>query len=463
MHLTYGGRRGWGYNGQNKCWELSLLDHNVPQPWQGHTTLVFALAATAIGVGNLFRFPYLLGEHGGAPFFIAYVATLLLVVVPVLVAEVMLGSHGRGSPLGALRWATDQSGRSVAWSWLGVLQALAGLFLAVEMVQITAWLLDRAELLYSGRMAAASAADLANDFVAVTENHPRMWLLIAALLIVAAALSAFGIQVAMLVIGWLVLPAMAVGMLGLLDYSLSKGDIKLAGEFLFSRQYDSFNFAGVMAGMTSALCTMAAGVGVGLCFGARTPREVSLLRSVAAAAVIDTAFAVALAVAVQPLLFASNTLPAEGLALVFVAIPYAYSNLSLGDIYGALFFGIMALACFAALTVFMQPAIQILRQQGGLRRISATVLVGCCVFGLAFLLTAYGATGLAVLDFSLSGVVLPLCMFLITIFVGWRMPRPIVRGELYREPYWLFVSWWELLRLIAPTVIGIIILWRLIA
>ena len=128
MHLTYGGRRGWGYNGQNKCWELSLLDHNVPQPWQGHTTLVFALAATAIGVGNLFRFPYLLGEHGGAPFFIAYVATLLLVVVPVLVAEVMLGSHGRGSPLGALRWATDQSGRSVAWSWLGVLQALAGLF-----------------------------------------------------------------------------------------------------------------------------------------------------------------------------------------------------------------------------------------------------------------------------------------------------------------------------------------------
>ncbi len=440
-----------------------MLDDNVPQPWQGRTTLVFALSAAAIGVGNLFRFPYLLGEYGGAPFFIAYVSTLLLVVVPVLVAEVMLGSHGKGSPVGALRWATDQAGCSVAWSWLGGLQALAGLLLAAEMVQITAWLLDRAELLYSGRMAAASATDLANDFVAVTENHPRMWLLMGGLLVVAGALSALGIQVAMLAIGWLVLPAMALGMLGLLDYSLNEGDLKRAGEFLFSRQYDAFNFAGVMAGMTSALCTMAAGMGVGLCFGARTPGNVSLLRSVAAAAVIDTAFAVALAVAIQPLLFASNTLPTEGVALVFVAIPYAYTNLALGDIYGTLFFGTMALACFAALTVVIQPAIQILRQQGGLPGIAATLLVVGMVFGLAFLLTEYGAAGLTALDVSLSGVMLPVCMLLMVIFVGWRMPRPIVRGELYREPYWLFVSWWELLRLIVPTAIGVMLLWRFAA
>lgn len=444
-------------------WELDLLDDNVPQPWQGRTTLVFALASAAIGVGNIFRFPYLLGEHGGAPFFIAYAATLLLVVVPVLVAEVMLGSHGRGSPLGAMRWAADQSGRWVSWSWLGTVQALIGLLLAVEMVQVAAWFVDRAELLHDGQMAAASAADMANNFAALTNNHPRMWLLMGGLLIAAGTLSALGIQVAMLVIGWLVLPAMSVAMLGLLDYSLNEGDLKLAGEFLFARQYDRFNFAGVMAGMTSALCTMAAGVGVGLCFGARTPRDVSLLRSVAAASLLDTAFAVALAVAVQPLLFASNTLPAEGLALVFVAIPYAYTNLSLGDVYGALFFGTMALASFAALIVFMQPAMQILRQQGGMRRVSSTLLVISSVFTLALILTERGASALLWLDVSLSSVLLPLSMLLVAVFVGWRMPRPIVRGELYREPYWLFVSWWELLRLIVPTVIGLIVVWRLFA
>ena len=189
----------------------------------------------------------------------------------------------------------------------------------------------------------------------------------------------------------------------------------------------------------------------------------SLLRSVAAASLLDTAFAVALAVAVQPLLFASNTLPAEGLALVFVAIPYAYTNLPLGDVYGALFFGTLALASFAALIVFMQPAMQILRQQGGMRRISSTLLVISGVFTLALILTERGALALLWLDVSLSSVLLPLSMLLVAVFVGWRMPRPIVRGELYREPYWLFVSWWELLRLIVPTVIGLIVVWRLFA
>ncbi|NCX49754.1 MAG: hypothetical protein EBW81_09755 [Gammaproteobacteria bacterium] len=94
-----------------------MLDDNVPKPWQGQTTLVFALAAAAMGLGNILRLPFLMGEHGGAPFFLTYLATVFLVAAPLLASEVMLGSHGRGSPIGAIRWASDQAGRSHHWSF----------------------------------------------------------------------------------------------------------------------------------------------------------------------------------------------------------------------------------------------------------------------------------------------------------------------------------------------------------
>ena len=96
-----------------------MLDDNVPRPWQGQTTLVFALAAVAVGLGNFFRLPYLMGEHGGAPFFIAYMLTVASVSAPLLAAEVMLGSSGRGSPVGALRWAqTNQGDRVIGAGWV---------------------------------------------------------------------------------------------------------------------------------------------------------------------------------------------------------------------------------------------------------------------------------------------------------------------------------------------------------
>ncbi|MDP5072169.1 MAG: sodium-dependent transporter, partial [Congregibacter sp.] len=83
--------------------------------WQSRTTFVFALAIAAVGLGNLWRFAWLMGEHGGAPFFLSYVFCLLLIGVPLLVAEVVLGSHGRGSPFLTMSWATEVSGRSRLW------------------------------------------------------------------------------------------------------------------------------------------------------------------------------------------------------------------------------------------------------------------------------------------------------------------------------------------------------------
>ncbi len=363
-----------------------MLDKNVPQPWQGQTTLVFALAAAAIGLGNLFRLPYLLGHHGGAPFFIAYLATVLCVSAPILVAEVMLGSNGRGSPLGAMRWASDQSGRPVYWSWLGLGQSLVALLVAAQLLILAVWMVNRAVVLNSGDLAAASAIDIAQNFTAMVAAPEALLVIGGGILVVVSALVALGPKYAVGIMGWLALPAMAVAMASLLDYSLENGDLKRAGEFLFARRYRDFDLSAAMAGIVSGTFTVGAGLGIGLGFGARTPRHLTLLRSVVAAVVLDVVFALALAVVIMPLLFATNTVPTEGMALVFVAIPYAFSNLPQGEVYGALFFGFTALSCTAAILALMEPLVMILRRDLGWSRWLASPAVAAGVTLLVGLL-----------------------------------------------------------------------------
>ncbi|MEY2909012.1 MAG: hypothetical protein RLZZ602_1535 [Pseudomonadota bacterium] len=427
-----------------------MLDKNVPQPWQGQTTLVFALAAVAIGLGNLFRLPWLLGEHGGAPFFLAYLSTLMLVTVPAMVAEVMLGSHGRGSPLGAMRWASDQSGRSIYWSWLGVVQAIAAMLLASQLLVLTVWLFDRAVVLNTGILASASTIDIAENFTTMIELAQPQWLKALCLLCALALLLAMGSQYALGFMAWLILPALAVALMGLLDYSLAKGALKPAGEYLFAQRYRDFDLEAALAGMGSAFFTLGAGLGIGLSFGARTPRRLTLLRSVMAAAVIDTTFAVTLAVVIVPLLFATNTAISEGLSLVFVAIPYAFSNLPEGEVYGALFFGFAALSGAATILALMEPGVMILRREVGLSRWLAASLLALMVFLMAGL-SRFGPEWIKLALGAASQYLVVVGLLGIAVFVGWIVPRPIIRGELYREPRWLFALWWTMVRFVAPS------------
>ena len=437
-----------------------MLDRNVPKPWQGRTTLVFSLAAVALGLGNLFRLPWLIGEHGGGPFFLAYVVFLLIFTVPLMMAEVMVGSFGRSSPLGRLRWAADQSGRTVLWQWLGVFQAGLALLLAVQLVLVTLWMLDRAVVLQAAELAAASPRDFAAEFVSALKVDATEFLGVVGLLLSAGLLAAIGPGLAMGVIGWLILPAIAVTSIGLADYSLEFGALREAEEFLLRRESLDFDFESAMAALTSAAFTLGAGLGIGAAFGSRAPAGLPLARSVLASAVIDTLLMLLLALTVVPLLYAVNVEPTEGAAMVFVLLPYAFGNLPLGEAYGALFFGATAAAGFAALVAVLEPAVMILRRELAWPRWLSAIVVVTLVWLLTIIVARDRAQPLIQLDKGLS-LLLPLSFLLMALFVGWRMPRPLVRGELYRAPRWLFFAWWMLLRWLVPLFCMALLVWQL--
>jgi NSS family neurotransmitter:Na+ symporter len=438
---------------------MALLDDNVPQPWMGRTTLVFALTAASLGLGNIFRLPYLMGEHGGAPFFAVYVLFLLLFTIPMLVAEVMLGSHGRGSPVAAIRWVADQAGVSTFWSGLGVLQIIVGLLLAVEMSIAVMWFVERAGLLQQNDLAAASPQDVAEQLARSLGSFERQWWFLFPIVATLTFMGAVGVRWVMVFIGWIVFPAFAVAMLGLVGYVLANGDIQATDEFLFARRWDQLELTLFVDAGAAALTTLAIGSGVGLCFGARTPRKVSLLRSVTAAALLDVTFSMMMAIIINGLLFAVNIAPAEGLGIPLIGLPYAFANLPLGDWWGMIFFSAISLACFATGIAVIEPAILWLKEVLAWQRALVSALLGTLILLVGSFALQQGGVFLAGLD-ALLALLIPLSALAVALFVGWRVPRPIVRGELYREPRWLFLLWWLLIRLIVPTMLLLIIAWR---
>ncbi len=220
-----------------------MLDDNIPQPWRARSTLVLTLSMVAAGLGNLQRFPYLMGENGGGAFFLSYLVALCLLSVPVLIAEVAIGSLGRGSPRLALHWATSVGSLDSRWRHLGVAQALLGLTFAAVATLTAVWCLYCVVALYSGQLASASAVDVATDFLAFVDDRPAQFTQTLMLLAAAGGVSALGIRFGMGFLAWVCLPAVAITLLGVLDFIFVYTDLRPVQDFLFSYQTDDWQMS----------------------------------------------------------------------------------------------------------------------------------------------------------------------------------------------------------------------------
>jgi NSS family neurotransmitter:Na+ symporter len=427
-----------------------MLDDNIPQPWRARTTLVLTLTLVAVGLGNLQRLPFLMGEHGGAPFFLSYVAALMLMSAPVLIAEVVIGSLGRGSPGLALHWAASAASVDSRWRFLGVAQAVLSLILATVAALSAVWCWHWAGALYSGALASASANDVAAAFTAFVSDRPAQFMLVLAALGAAGALSAVGIRAGMGLLAWGCLPVVAVTLLGVLDFVFVHADLRPVEEFLFSRQSSEWSLNSFWQALGAAGITLGAGVGVGLALGAQAPTGLPWARSVLAVAVLDTAFMVITAVILSALLFEANVAPVQGLAAVFIGLPYAFANLPLGETYGALLFAALALVSWSASVVLLEPVVMLIDSEWGLGRVSGAVLTATLAIIVAAVSLFASEAPLIQLGSLATQWLLPASVLALSIFVGWLMPRPVLRGELYREPLWLFRFWWWALRWLVP-------------
>lgn len=435
--------------------------------WRSRTTFVLALATSAVGMGSIWRFSYLSGEYGGAPFVLAYIACLFLLAVPLLVAELVLGRQGRGSVVESVQRAAERSDCSRLWQLLPWAACLTGLLLLACLTVVAGWALVYVRDTFNGTFSAASAVNVGQYFNELLHSGGRMlwWqsLFLGAVVVVVAA----GVRRGVGLLGWLWIPALMAGLGLLIQYALQHGDLVAAGRFLFAFQLLDFNGAAWLAALGQAFYTLGIGVATGISYGGYAPIRVPLARSVIAVAVFDTLVAIAVGLAVFPLVFAHNMLPSMGPGLLFVSLPHAFGNMPLGEVYGALFYLLVALVALGSCVAMLEPVVGALRQQFGIRRITAVSVAGATVWVLAFgalaTLEAPGsaASGLdlfRLMDRLASSVLLPLVALATAVLVGWRLREVLLRAQLYRESALFFSLWYFLLRYIVPVAIGLLLL-----
>ena len=448
---------------------MSIAARSSVGAWGSRTTFVLALATSAVGLGNLWRFSYLLGEHGGGRFMVVYVLSLLLIAAPVLIAEIVVGSYGRRDVVGSLLHACESAGVTRAWAAAGWLACLAAVLILGYYSVVSGWGIAYLQMMEGGAFSDGSAAMVGGQFQQLLADPERLIYYQTLFIAIVFSISALGIHRGLGVLVWFVVPGMLVVLGVLIDYSLQFGDVSRAGDFLFSSISYDFTAASVLIAMGHAFFTLGIGVGVGMALGAYTPDRTPIGRAVLAVVIVDITVALGAGLAIFPIVFANNVEPSMGPGLMFVSLPFAFGNMPQGEFFGTLFFAMVCLVALGSALVLAEPPMTYLCQRLRLRRPLAALLLAPVIWMLALCaalsfnqwseVTWYRQmTFFELLDWVATDLLLPLVGLLVALLVGYALRREALRVELYRESGEFFFLWRACLRYIAPPAILVIML-----
>lgn len=443
------------------------------ETWSSRLTFLLAAVGAAIGLGNIWKFPYIMGENGGSAFVLVYLLCIAFVAIPILIAEILLGRRGRQSPPNAVALVAKQEGRSTRWSvagWLGIISAYLILtYYSVIAGWATAYIFKAASGVFRGQDAATIGAlfsDLQASPGAMTFWH-GLFMLIAMVILIRGLRE--GIEKTVRVL----MPLLLVLMLLLALYAALEGDMAAGLNFMFAFDFSAITPGVVLMAIGHAFFSVGVAMGLMLGFGAYLGRDVSIAGSAVVISVLDTVVALLAGIAIFPLVFANGLDPAEGPGLIFVTLPIAFGNMTGGLIFGVMFFVLLFFAALTSVIGVMDPIIAWAEEHKGINRRLATVLMCSSAFVLG-LGSVYSFNHLAdwhplgfierfdslnlyeLIDYATANVMMPLGGLLLAVFVGWRMSRESVLDELNTRSFWFFRAWYWLLRWVVPASILLI-------
>jgi len=355
------------------------------EKWSSSTVFMLATIGAAVGLGNLWRFPFVAGQNGGAAFLIIYVGFVLLLGLPVMMAELAMGRRGGGSPVASMRKLAREAGASRLWSsigWISILIPLVGMsYYSI----VGGWSID-----YVFKAALNSFANIngqeSGDVFGMLVASPWRLLFFHGLFIASGVIVvARGVGKGIEAVSKYMMPALFALLIILVINSVFNADIAAGIDFLFNPHFDKITLNVVFMAMGQAFFSLAIGVGVMLTYGAYVPTNVSLPKAAFMISLADTAVAILAGVAIFPVVFANNLDPADGPGLIFVTLPVAFGNMPFGYIVGLLFFVLLFFAAYSSVLGMLEPVVSFLEEQRGFSRPKMAVLTGffCWLLGIS--------------------------------------------------------------------------------
>ena len=437
--------------------------------WTSRWTFVMAATGSAVGLGNIWKFPYITGENGGGAFVLVYLVCIALIGIPIMLAEVLLGRRGRQSPINSMRFVTKEAGLPGFWTGVGWMGVIAGLLIMSFYSVVAGWGIKYVLNMASGAYAGADSAFASEAFDTLLTNETQLILWHTVFSMMTAAVVITGVTKGLAMVARVLMPLLMVMLILLLFYGVVNGEFVKSIGFLFSPKFDQLSWSAVLIAMGHAFFTLSLGMGAIMAYGAYMPDHAKVGQTVVTVGVLDTLIALVAGMAIFPIVFGSGLEPSSGPGLMFISLPIAFGNMPLGLLFGTLFFILVVIAAWSSAVSLIEPGVAWLIESKSLSRLQATsILAGTSwILGISAALSfdllsdfkpwiLFNKTPFDFLDFITAQVMLPLGGLFIALFVGWMLSKDIVKKEMDTDGHVLFDLWIFVLKYISPALVVIV-------
>ena len=426
-----------------------------------------ATVGSAIGLGNIWKFPYLTGSNGGAAFVLAYLAAIAVVALPVMVVEHAIGRRMRLDAVRAYgRVVPGQPG----WALIGWGGLASAVLIMAFYTDVAGWVFAYVVEAFAAALGGAPLDSGTFSRLATGTWEPLGWQ--AVVLAVTTAIVAAGVSNGIEKVTKTLMPLL-FALLVVCDVRALTLPGALEGvAYLFQPDLSKLTGAVLLSALGLAFFKLSLGMGTMTTYGSYLPERTRIVPNAARVALADTVVSLLAGLAIFPAVFAFGGTPAGGPGLLFNTIPLVFGRMPGGGVFTALFFLLAAIATIGAMVSLMEVPVAWLVERGRFRRTAAAILTGAAMFALGVLATLsqspvldgvrpFGLTFFDLFDFLSSNVLLPVGGLAIAVIGGWLLPRQAFLAELARghgAPPWHARPLRWLVRFVAPVLIALILL-----
>lgn len=439
--------------------------------WSSKWAFILAATGAAVGLGNVWRFPYMAGINGGSAFTGVYLLCVLFMGLPIMIAEILIGRRARQNPVDAMQSLAVAEGHSRHWGWVGWWGALALLLVLSFYSVVSGWSIAYLVKSFSGEFSHASPQQVGQIWTNFLANPWRLLGWHTLFMVLTIGVIVRGVQQGLEKATKYMMPALYLILIVLVVYAAYAGDFAKAFHFLFDFDSSKITTSVVLAAMGHAFFTLALGAGAMLMYGAYVPKQVNLTQSVLIIAVLDVLVAFLSGLAVFPIVFGNGLSATSGPGLMFVTLPVSFAKIPGGAIIGGLFFILLLFAAWTSSINLAEPMVTILMKRLRFSRFKAGVTVGFLAWfiGIGSLLSfnvwqnvkLFGR--FTVFDIASNvptDIILPIGGLFFAIFAAWVLRPETSRAELDPKSYPI---WRFLCRYVSTTCIVLVFITPLIS
>jgi NSS family neurotransmitter:Na+ symporter len=431
--------------------------------------VLVAVAGSAVGLGNLWRFPYLVGNNGGAAFIIMYLSFVIVLCLPIMFSEFIIGRRTQSNAFGAIKKLAPKS----IWLLIGVISVAASISIMSFYSVVGGWTIEYIVNSFSSDFLTSNNNLLNskfNDFVSSPIKpliQHLIFLGLSAMIVVA------GIKNGIEKYSKILMPGLFVLVLLLAIRSLTLDGASEGVKFLLYPDFSKLQGDSILAALGQAFFSLSLGMGCIITYGSYVKKEENLLKISLMTAFADTGFAILAGLAVMPAVFAFGISPSEGPSLVFITLPQIFAQLPFGNILSIIFFIILLVAAITSAISLLEVIVAYMTEELKFTRRNA-VIISFLIIGFLGSLSSlsegvlsdfkiFGKTIFDTFDFMSSNVFLPIGGLLVVLFVGWKMASKDVKDELssggaIRLNGVLFGGIMFIIKFIAPIAISVVLL-----